>query len=55
MLAVSSNNLDKEDFLDSSYFVDEAAHLEKGMKEVTASGRGGSSSEKEKKPVVKEL
>ena len=43
-LAVGSNNLYKEDFLESSYFVDEVAHLEKVSKGATASGRGGSSS-----------
>jgi hypothetical protein len=47
-LAILSTNLDKDDFLDSSYFVDENTHPEKGSREGSASARGASSSKKGK-------
>jgi hypothetical protein len=47
-LAVMAENLDKEDFFDSSYYVDEGVHPAKGSREASSSGRVASASKKGK-------
>ena len=48
-LILMAENLDKEDFLDSSYYVNESLHLTKGSRDVSTSGRAGQVQEKEKR------
>ena len=49
LLIVNGENMDKDDFLHTSYYVDESTHPEKAMKEASSSERKGKGKEKEKK------
>ena len=49
LLIVNGENMDKDDFLHTSYYVDESTHPEKAMKEASSSGRKGKGKGKGKK------
>ena len=48
LLIVNGENMDKDDFLHTSYYIDESTHPEKVMKEASSSGRKGSKKQRER-------
>ena len=49
LLILNGENMDKDDFLHTSYYVDESTHPEKAMKAASSSGRKGKGKGREKK------